>query len=285
MHVVTKILIVFCAILSLILAALTMAFATNASVIRKSVGDEQARRIAAETAVASNAQQWAQEKLGWADVRSGLEASEAAARNDVSKLQAERTDLRARLEASQADAAAIRNQIAQLGATTDTQAALITAYRDEVTSLRTAMLNSNKKEIELVDRINDLESAREVLEQSARALKEQLEELKLVNQSLQQNGGVASATAATNIPRELPGPLVRARIVETFRSPAGEEMVVLDEGSNRGIKENISMNVTRGDQFIAGIVITTVEPGRSVGRVTLGKMAVSRDDVVLSRLN
>lgn len=285
MHVVTKILIVFCAILSLILAALTMAFATNASAIRKSVGDEQARRIAAETAVASNAQQWAQEKLGWADVRSGLEQSEAAARNDVSKLQAERTDLRARLEASQADAAAIRNQIAQLGATTDTQAALIKAYRDEVTGLREAMLTGSKKEIELVDRINDLESAREVLEQSARALKEQLEELKLVNQGLQQNGGMAASSIATSAPRELPGPLVRARIVETFRSPAGEEMVVLDEGSNRGIKENIAMNVTRGDQFVAGIVITTVEPGRSVGRVTLGKMAVSRDDVVLSRLN
>jgi stress response protein YsnF len=285
MHVVTKILIVFCAILSLILAALTMAFATNANAIRKSVGDEQARRVAAETAVASNAQQWAQEKLGWTDVRSGLERSEAAARNEVSKLQAERTDLRARLEAATADAAAIRNQIAQLGATTDTQAALIKAYRDEVTALRGALLTGSKKEIELVDRINDLESAREVLEQSARALKEQLEELKLVNQTLQQNGGVASTTAATNIARELPGPLVRARVVETFRSPAGEDMVVIDEGSNRGLKENISMNITRGDQYIAGIVITAVESNRSVGRVTLGKMPVSRDDVVLSRLN
>ena len=285
MHVVTKILIVFCAILSLILAALTMAFATNASAIRRSVGDEQARRIAAETAVASNAQQWAQEKLAEADRRKTAETAQATAEARVATVEAERTDIRSQLEAARANAAAIQSQIAQLGATTDTQAALIKAYRDEVTALRAAMFTSGKKEIELVDRINDLESAREVLEQSARALKEQLEELKLVNQSLQQNGGVAASSIATSVPRELPGPLVRARIVETFRSPAGEEMVVLDEGSNRGIKENISMNVTRGDQFIAGIVITTVEPGRSVGRVTLGKMAVSRDDVVLSRLN
>lgn len=285
MHVVTKILIVFCAILSLILAALTMAFATNASAIRRSVGDEQARRIAAETAVASNAQQWAQEKLAEADRRKTAETAQATAEARVATVEAERTDIRSQLEAARANAAAIQSQIAQLGATTDTQAALIKAYRDEVTALRAAMFTSGKKEIELVDRINDLESAREVLEQSARALKEQLEELKLVNQSLQQNGGVASATAATNIPRELPGPLVRARVVETFRSPAGEDMVVIDEGSNRGLKENIAMNITRGDQYVAGIVITAVEPGRSIGKVTLGKMSVTRDDVVLSRLN
>lgn len=285
MHVVTKILIVFCAILSLILAALTMAFATNASAIRRSVGDEQARRIAAETAVASNAQQWAQEKLAEADRRKTAETAQATAEARVATVEAERTDIRSQLEAARANAAAIQSQIAQLGATTDTQAALIKAYRDEVTALRAAMFTSGKKEIELVDRINDLESAREVLEQSARALKEQLEELKLVNQSLQQNGGVASTTAATNIPRELPGPLVRARVVETFRSPAGEDMVVIDEGSNRGLKENIAMNVTRGDQYVAGIVITAVEPGRSIGKVTLGKMSVTRDDVVLSRLN
>lgn len=285
MHVVTKILIVFCAILSLILAALTMAFATNASAIRRSVGDEQARRIAAETAVASNAQQWAQEKLAEADRRKTAETAQATAEARVATVEAERTDIRSQLEAARANAAAIQSQIAQLGATTDTQAALIKAYRDEVTALRAAMFTSGKKEIELVDRINDLESAREVLEQSARALKEQLEELKLVNQSLQQNGGVASTTAATNIPRELPGPLVRARVVETFRSPAGEDMVVIDEGSNRGLKENIAMNITRGDQYVAGIVITAVEPGRSIGKVTLGKMSVTRDDVVLSRLN
>lgn len=285
MHVVTKILIVFCAILSLILAALTMAFATNASVIRKSVGEEQARRVAAETGVATNAQLWAQETNIQQERTRLAETARTTAEARVSAVEAERTDLRARLEAATAQAAAIQSQIAQLGATTDTQAALIKAYRDEVTALRSSMLTGAKKEIELVDRINDLESAREVLEQSSRALKEQLEELKLVNQSLQQNGGVASTTAVTNAPRELPGPLVRARVVETFRSPAGDDMVVIDEGSNRGIRENVTMNVTRGDQYVAGIIITTVEPGRSVGKVTLGKMAVSRDDVVLSRLN
>lgn len=285
MHVVTKILIVFCAILSLILAALTMAFATNASVIRKSVGDEQARRIAAETDVRVNAQAWSQES-GTQQARTNLaETARANAEARVAAVEAERTDLRARLEAATAQAAAIQSQIAQLGATTDTQAALIKAYREEVTGLRQSLLDGSKKEIELVDRINDLESAREVLEQSSRALKEQLEELKLVNQGLQQNGGVAASTAVSNAPRELPGPLIRARVVETFRSPAGDDMVVIDEGSNRGIKENVTMNVTRGDQYVAGIVITTVEPGRSVGKVTLGKMSVSRDDVVLSRLN
>lgn len=291
MHIVTKILIVFCAILSLLLSALTMAYASNANALRQEVVLERARSAAIANEQMANAGARGIELATAEDKRKAIEGQLAAAQNEISRLQAEKTDLTSREQQARAEANAIRNQISQLGATADTQAALIKSYRDEATVIREKLLTGEKRQIELLDRINDLESSREVLEQNARALKEQLEETKLALQSAQQQaqgGGSSAANSLTarTLPRELTGPLVTARVTQTFKSPAGDDMVEINEGSNRGIKPNTLMTVVRGDgQFVASIVITVVEPTRSVGKVTLTKMNVGNDDRVLSRLD
>jgi hypothetical protein len=287
-HIVTKILIVFCAVLSLLLAALTMSYAANASILRANVNYE---KNAAATAMAeAHLMQTQSGKLqGDLELQTrSLQDMIASQVKEISTLESERTDLRSRVQQAQADADRGQSQIAQSMAAAQTQTALIKNYRDEVTTLRDQMLAREKREIELLDKISDLSSSREVLEQSARALKEQLEEIKLQNQSLQQAaaGGGAVTNMAATMPREMAGPLVRARVTKVFKNPAGEDMVVINEGSNRGIKENVLMNVSRNDGFVASIVITTVEPTQSVGRVSNVRTSpVQQDDVVLSRLN
>ncbi|MBY0262194.1 MAG: hypothetical protein K2Q20_07600, partial [Phycisphaerales bacterium] len=266
MHIVTKFLIVFVAIMGLIVSALTMAFAANANAIRSSFSEERTRRTQSDANYNAQVQQYAQEKATAGERAKAVEAALNESKSVIATLQAERTDLRSKLESAQADAASIRNQISQLGATTDTQAGLIKAYRDEAGSLREDLFASRKKEVELLDRVNDLESAREVLEQNARALKEQLEETRAQLQTAQASGS-AGATATTTaaagmIARELPGPIVRARVTESFRSPAGDTMVVIDQGANRGLKQDVQMSIARGEQFVANIVLVTVEPNR-----------------------
>lgn len=289
MNIVTKILIVFCAVMSLILSAITMAYAANANAIRSSFREEQSRRVQAEANLAGQVQLAGVQKTSdEARIRTAEDAVNAVKR-DLAALQAERTDLMAQKESALADAQSIRNQISQLGATVDTQTAMIKSYRDESTALREQLFRASQKEIELVDRVNDLESAREVLEQNARALKEQLEETRLALQAAQQGGSSGSSASASGnrIARELPGPVVRARVTETFTSPSGETMVVIDEGANRGLRQDTLMNITRGDTFIASIAIVTVEPNRSVGRITLAASGqrASIGDAVLSRLD
>jgi len=288
-HIVTKFLIVFVAIMGLIVSALTMAFAANANAIRSSFSEERTRRTQADANFNAQVQQYAQEKATAGERAKAVEAALNESKSAIANLQSERTDLRSKLESAQADAASIRNQISQLGATTDTQASLIRAYRDEAGSLREDLFGSRKKEVELLDRVNDLDSAREVLEQNARALKEQLEETRAQLQTAQAAGtpgATASTLAATQVARELPGPIVRARVTEAFRSPAGDTMVVIDQGANRGLKQDVQMSVARGEQFIANIVLVTVEPNRAVGRVTLTKDggSINSGDTVLSRL-
>lgn len=295
MHIATKILLVFCAILSLLLAALTMAYASNASAIRVSLRNEQALRTQALADAQAQVAQAASQRAEAEGKLRAMETELGQARAALNGLQSERTNLRSELERATSESAAIRNQISQLGATTDTQAALIKNYREESTRLREALFDAEKKQIQLSDRINDLDSAREVLQQNARALKEQLEETKLALQSAQQaaqsGGAGATAQAASTklAARELAGPVVRARVSEVFKSPAGDDMVVISEGSNRGLKPSTLMNIVRGDtQFIGSIVITAVEPDRSVGKVNLyarPSESISRDDTALSRLD
>lgn len=283
MHAVTKILVVFCAILSLLLAALTMAFAANANAIKESFNGERAGRIAAESAAKNEVAQFAQERVTAEERFRTLQTELAERSRNVSELQRERTELIAQREALASEVASIRNQIAQLGATTQTQASVITNYHQEVTSLRNEMLAASKREIDLVDRINDLESAREVLEQNSRALKEQLEEAKLA----MQNAGRGGSSGSADEPRELAGPLVRARVLDVMKSPSGDDLVVISEGANRGLKPNALLHIVRGgDTFIGSVVITSVEPGQAVGRLNLyGKpTSVQTGDTVLSRL-
>lgn len=285
MHVLTKILVVFCAVLSLLLAALTMAFATNADRIRASIDAERANRVALEA-------QYREQIAGYAAEKATIEARLQASDNDraslnqqVSQLSSERTSLRTEVERAKADADAIRNQISEFGATSATQTALIKSYRDEVSRLRDELVKASKREIELVDRINDLTGQREVLEQNSRALKEQLEETKLSLQSSQRAGGGTSATLGAAEPREFTGPLIRAAVTEITPSPTGD-LVVINEGSNRGLRDNTLMYVIRGQDFVASIALVRVEPSTSVGRITLLRkgMQVMKDDTVLSRL-
>jgi regulator of replication initiation timing len=279
-------LVVCAVVLSLLLAALTISFAANAERIRSGFEGERSRRLAAEAELKV---QQTQDSLETANLQKQVEAlntrvSELTREN--STLQQERTTLRADVERANAEKESVRARIDQLAATNETQAAVIKSYRDEVQGLRDAFAAGAKREVDLVDRINDLESAREVLEQTARALQEQLTEARTQLQTAQQ--GVSATTARAGSPIENLGPLVRARVTSTFRDDAGRDMVIISEGSNRGVRENTFMNVVRGGtQYVAKLVVTRVEPGQSVCRVDLlapGMTSIAVGDDVLSRL-
>ncbi len=285
MHVVTKILVVFCAILGLLLAALTMAYAANADSIRKGFKNENAARVAAEVSskleVTQAAERHAKDQATLASLQNELSSKEQA----ISNLSSERSRLTAENEQLKGQIAAGQSQFQQITALGETQAALIRQYSDEIRTLRDDLVGGAQREIELVDRINELESVREVLEQNQRALREQLEENRLALQNAQQGGIASGGTSTVGLIRENVGPLIRARVAETFSSPTGD-MVVISEGANRGVRENTRMHIVRGSQFIGSIVITAVEPTKAAGRIELTNdgARVQRDDVVLSRL-
>lgn len=282
MHIVTKVLIVFCAVFCLLLSALTVSYASNADKLAKALRDEEAARLAAEAAASTELAKLGQERATFQLQIEALNNTIRAREQTIDSLQREQTNLRTEKEEAVAAAAAIRNRIDQLVATVDNQATIIKGYRDEVSALRTEQLAANRREIELVDRINDLQSQTEVLEQTTRALREQLAEAQQAVQTAMTTGGVGQARSG---PFEATTP-IRGRIREVLQHPAGGSLAVIDVGSQSGVRENMLLNITRGAQFIGTMVITKADPRQAVGRIQFvaGGQQVAENDDVLSLL-
>lgn len=282
MHIVTKVLIVFCAVFCLLLSALTVSYASNADKLAKALRDEEAARLAAEAAASTELAKLGQERATFQLQIEALNNTIRAREQTIDSLQREQTNLRTEKEEAVAAAAAIRNRIDQLVATVDNQATIIKGYRDEVSALRTEQLAANRREIELIDRINDLQSQTEVLEQTTRALREQLAEAQQALQTAMTTGGVGQARSG---PFEATTP-IRGRIREVLQHPAGGSLAVIDVGSQSGVRENMLLNITRGAQFIGTMVITKADPRQAVGRIQFvaGGQQVAENDDVLSLL-
>jgi hypothetical protein len=276
----TKFLIVACAVLCLLLSALTVAFTANADRITEGFKQERAARLAAEATAKDQLAQAGQER---ADMQQKVQELTAAIRErdaQINDLQARATALQTEKERAAAEVATIKNQIDQLTATTKVQAAVIEADRQELGKLRAESLAAARREIELGDRVNDLASQNEVLEQTARALREQLAEA----QTALQTAAAGGRPGAKGQPYDPAGLKVRGSVTDVIRSDAGDEMVVLDIGTNKGVQENMRLDIIRGTTWLATVVITKADPGQSVGRLDyLGRTTkVGKGDTVLS---
>ncbi len=285
MHIVTKILIVFGAVLSVLLSALTIAYSSNADAIVGAFRGEQTARLAAESERASGIALSQAEKASLQQAKETAEGEKAVLVREVSQLQNERSQLITEVQNAKLADQSIKNQIANLTATAEANSAIIGSLNKEVGSLREAQVKGTRRETELVDRLNDLDGQRQVLEQSTRALQEQLAEARTALE--QAKSGVSTAAGAIQQPFVASGPLVQARVRQTFKSPAGDDMAVISEGSNAGLKPNQKLSIVRGGQFVATLVITTTDLTQSVGRIDrLGRTVdIKPEDIVLSRLD
>jgi uncharacterized protein (DUF305 family) len=266
-HTVTKILVVFAAILAVLLAALTMAYSVNASRITdqyRAVQDaESATRTLAQQQVA-DANTVNVERQKQIEAMAGKTTE---IENKVRALEGEKGQLMAQVRSVEADRDAIRAMIDQLGATGQTQAALIKSYRDEVTKLRENELGYRRKEIELVDRLNDVESQLEVSQANTRALQEQLVE---VRRNLETAGGAVrtgdTATSASTDPYR-PSFTVTGKVITTGKDVNGKTTATINLGTNNRVKENMKLSVVRGDKFIANLVIFRTDLQQSIGEI------------------
>ena len=285
MHTVTKVLVVFAAILCVVLSALTMAYAVNADRISGDYLAEKDRRTAAETARTTDASQQ----------RDELQQKQAqldAANTQIAQLlvenrryAAEKTDLITRVSRAEAEHASVLQKIDQLAATNQTQAKVIESYSNEVTSLRDNELRYRREAIQLSDRIADLSSQNEVLEQNTRALQEQLTSAH-ENAAGMAAGAVNPAGGRDTTPR-VPSVRVDGRVTRVEKAAAtGDTLAQINLGTNNQVRDNMRLYVTRAGQYLADIVIVKADQRESVGRVlTHGRaVEVRADDVVTSVL-
>lgn len=281
MHTVTKVLVVFASILCVLLAALTMAYSVNVGRIVDDRHNEINRRLAAEAMAADRVAQGSEEQARMMLEIQQLQDQKTQLNSSITSLQNERSRLNQDLSAAVTSRDAIMGQIAQAVATSKTQALLIEQYRDEVTKLRDNELSYKTREIELTDRLNDLESAIEVKDQSVRALQEQLVEARRTIDS----GGAAGANAIRTGMPYAPSIPITGKIVKTAKDAAtGNPVATINVGTNNQVRKDMLLAITRGGEFVGNLVITKTDLGWAEGKIDyLGKKVEAREgDVVMS---
>ncbi|MGP1273560.1 MAG: hypothetical protein ACTS22_09525 [Phycisphaerales bacterium] len=285
MHIITKILVVFAAACSLGLAALTSVYALNADRVVSALQDKEAEARAAKSNYELQSSQFADER---ADLQAQLAAKDELIndlRNARSQLESELTTLRIAAKQAQDGAARVERQIGDLGKTADTQATIVQTLTAEVRALRDEGLTIKNQNIDLLARLNDLESENDVLTQTNRALQVTIADLQA-----QLDGGprVATPTGGTAAPAAaMSGPLVMGQ-VRAVREINGQLLVEIDLGSRDGVRENHKLFITQDDRWLADLVIVQTDIQSAVGRVdTLGRQGVEVQvgDVVLSSLS
>lgn len=283
MHWLTKVLAVFAAILSVTLSALVVAHASNTNSLKADYEKMKATSAANETvATDTRAGRAADQARHTRELQATQEQNRDLA-EQISKLKDQLSEERSKASRGAADVTGEKARADALAATSEAQARTIAALRDEVSKIRGDLVSATLRENQANEARNQLESARQVLEQNVRALQEELRASQVALAQVKQGG---TAGAASSKPFESTGPMVTARVTEVTSAPGGLMLARINAGSNLGLQPNMRMNIIRGDQFIATLVLTTVDVQQAVGRIdTLGRpVNVMNDDVVKSRL-
>lgn len=286
MHIVTKFLIVFAAVLSMILAGLTIAYTSNAGTLREAVqlsenkASQASAQASAVTAASAAERESLQQKIN--DIETALQ--QAVSR--TADLQGENAKLLAEVNGLKQSSVSHNAQIDQFTAVVQTYAALNKTQSDELNSLRAKELDGARKEIELSDRINDLLGELEVSRETGRSLQEQLVAARESLDRTQQTGASLGVTGSDQALLRAPSNF-RTQVNDVREDESGNTLVTIPAGASDGLREKMRLSITRDGGFLASLVIERVDQNESVGRVDfLGREVVIQagDRVIASTL-
>ncbi len=286
MHILTKVFVLFAAVLSILMAALSISYTVNTDRV---VADYRNAMARADLAVndmnslrSSSSQLVAAKEEELSAARNELASRDA----DIRRLEAANSELRIGLRSAESARESITAKIAELGVAVETQARIIDEYKNELSRLRRAELDYRDERLDLEKQLSDLESQVIVYEQVKRALEEQLTEVRATLANTTTGG--ATTTAARIGPTDVPGPQIRGSIDQVTNDPStGQLLVKINLGTNDRVRENSRLYVHRGQTYLGELVVFQVDLNHAIARMayTVPGQAIRANDSVLSRLS
>ncbi|MGP1346539.1 MAG: hypothetical protein ACTS3F_07715 [Phycisphaerales bacterium] len=287
MHIVTKFLVVLAAILSVLLSGLVVAYSFN----HRAVKDDYQRLASLNTSLSATISEHS----------AVLARQQAAADNAQAALQAEISSLRTQLETVQGTIAELRRENERLrvaegaaAARIDEFTALLGTYAEldekrsaELEQLRERQLTSAQREIEYLDRINDLSGQLENATETNRSLQIQLAQLREQLETAQFGATGAAIASASNQQGVRRAPAnFRGRILNVRTDESGITYAAINAGTSDNLAERMKFNIVRDGRFLATVVLQRVDINEAVGIVDkLGReVQIQPGDIVLPTL-
>lgn len=270
MHILTKFLVVFAAVLGILLAGLAVAYTQNADALAKANNDLRSSLDATQSRLQNQAAEFGAEIRSKDEKIAALESTISQQNSRISDLQSRNAQLTAQINELKQASALHSAQIDEFTAIAQTYAEVNQAQRRELERLREKELTNSRRQIELTDRINDLLGRLEVAQETNRTLQEQIVELRD-----QIDRGTSRDELAEGRGFLKPPPNFRSSITAVREEPGGQVMVQIDAGSTDQLREDMKLMIVR-DGFLANLILERVDENESVGRVDfVGRTGIS----------
>jgi peptidoglycan hydrolase CwlO-like protein len=288
----TKVLIVLLTVFAIFLCGIVVTYVANAENQR-----ERADRLQRDIQSARRTQEAAVQDL---------EAEKQRAQNEKAQLDAQINELGLQVKQLEGELDGIKRENAQLvqkvaamaatvetaNATATQQTTLFETTQQEVQGLRADQTNRKKELDETNQMLMEKMAVIAQLQQKVRQLTEENQELGArYNQYLQQYGRMTTRPATTVGPAQPPAPAPTPPQTKAIglsgRVTAVDmklHMAQISIGSAAGVRPDMKFYITRGDRFVANILVLEVTPDSAVGILDLVQTDPLVGDVVTTNL-
>jgi len=224
----------------------------------------------------------------------------AAAHDNIRSLQAQITDIETEMQARRSETGELRARVTEIAAEKASADAMNRGLVSQLQAAETARAEYQKqrndlekrnvdlesRNIDLNDRVNELTATVAVLNEQKRHFEQQINILKTANDRLSQatgrDGGAApmedptgsglrGVRALTPIARAP----IRGRVVQV-----ADDVVTISVGSADGVRKDMAFVIHRDGQYVGDLIIKTVDPDRSAGRLMRSRSTPASGDQV-----
>lgn len=271
MHIVTKFLVILAAILAIALSGMTIAYTHNAAAVAQANSGLENQLSAARASVNEITARAGAEKESLIQKNSALEDQISSLQSRLSSYQTDNARLANEVSELKTAASLHTAQVDEFTSIAQTYADVNKAQAEEISELRSRTLEMARREIELTDRINELEGNLQVAVETNRSLQELNVELR----DQLDRGGAAANEVSSLTEGNLRAPQNFNSSVTAVRTDdAGNVLVQIGAGANDRLREDMKLMIVRGG-WLANVILERVDENESVGRVDfLGRTGV-----------
>ena len=282
----TKILVVFVTVMSVLLVALVVPYVAQTEDYASQISTLKSEAAGAKVSARVAEQEKSAALEGNSKEAALLNQRVTALTKDMNQLREEAAQAKSDVLQGERKLAQLEAELSRLSAAAVQDADLLTLTTADLKETRQFYVDSQTKLVQLGDRNNELESQRDSLNRQVRRIGEQMVSLEQDNISLRDSlakvppqfrtelstGDTAQTPIESNV--------AIAGTITIVENSAGTQLVQVDVGTKDGVQENMKFLVHRNESYVGTFVVDRVESAIAAGRMTLSNGQVVAGDQI-----